>query len=181
MYENNEPIILENISQDTYEKYNLLIKCLIWEYDKEVSRKGRLEAKTTGYFSVLGIFFAAFLVIEPKLIEKIIDVCLCLYNLNNLLVVLYLAFFIITFILLKDAYRPKARKEIKISKVWNELLECPYENICESIKEQLSPLNESFFQQNEKLAKKLDIANICIMIQGAIITALFIAFFVISI
>ena len=181
MAENNTPTIPEYISKDTYEKYNLLINCLIWEYDKEISRKGRLEAKTTGYFSLLGIFFAAFLVIEPKLIERIIDVCLCLHNFNNLLVVLYFAFFIITFILLKDAYKPKARKEIKISKVWNELLECPYENICESIKEQLSHLNESFYQQNEKLAKKLDIVNICIMIQGAIITVLFIAFFVISI
>ncbi len=182
MSESNESTIKEGTTQDTYKKYNLLTNCLFWEIDKELSRKGRLDAKAAGYFSVLGVFFAAFLVIEPKLFEvfEIIDKCICLYLTNFILVIIYIIFLFIIFIFLKLAYKPKSREEPLILQTWEVLLKERYGNVCESIKKPLFKLYEEIFQDNEDIAKNLNTAQMFLLLQAVIITLLFCIYFSIN-
>lgn len=173
----------EDQNQDMYEKYNLLMDCLFREYEREFSRKGRLDSKAAGFFSVLGLFFAAFLVIEPKLIEIFLErkICQCLYVINLICVFAYIILFFLSFISLKEVYGVKERTEAKIIEVWDEYFKHPFDEVCESIKETINPLCNELLSGNEEYAKKLKTVQSYFLSQSIIIFVLFIMFLGINI
>ena len=176
MVENDDIITLENVKQEKYEKYNLLMDCMFRTYEREFSRKGRLDAKAAGYFSVLGIFFAAFLVIEPRLIEIFLErkICQCLYVINLICVFAYIILFFLSFTLLKEVYGVKGRAEAKIIEVWTEYFKHPFDEVCERIKETINPLYKELLSDNEEYAKKLKTVQSYFLSQSIIIIFLFI-------
>lgn len=158
--------------------YHILMDCLFREYERESGRKARLDSKIAGYFTALGIFFAAFLIIEPLLVETFKDnnACVCLWVLNILLIVSYIVVFYIAFFSLKENYSPKNRNEFDIINEWDSLLEESYNTTCERIKSSLSTLCDDFYKMNDATADKLKLINKLIGIQSILIIALFVIY-----
>ena len=65
------------MDNDQQLKYLFLKDCLFDSYNKELERKDRIESKALGFYTVVGIFFAAFIVLEPLLITNIASCLSC--------------------------------------------------------------------------------------------------------
>ena len=169
-------------NQDLRDKYVLLMDCIFREYERESGRKARLDSKIAGYFTALGIFFAAFLIIEPLLVEtfKVNNACGCLWVLNIFLVASYIVVFYITFFSLKENYSPKNRNEFDIINKWDSLVEDSYYTTCKRIKRSLSTLCDDFYKRNDATADKLKQINKMIGVQSLLIMGLFIIFITLS-
>ncbi|WP_018527756.1 hypothetical protein [Alkalispirochaeta alkalica] len=96
----------------------------VQKYSEEISRKDRIEAKAIGYYTVLGITLAAFLVIYPFWLEKQFrwscDIHGILSAIMIVLLVGFLTVLTIAFINIHNVYKPKNRAEITPEQYWNE-------------------------------------------------------------
>ena len=103
-----------------------LLEKIYDKYQMEIARKDRIESKSIGYYTIVGIFFAAFLIIETLLFEKGILVKFSsmeiLAIINYSLVILYLAIFLISIIKLHSNYKPKLRPEFDPIDNWDVLI-----------------------------------------------------------
>jgi len=149
------------------------------KYQMELSRRDRLDSKSIGYYTILGIFFAAFLVVEPLLfnqgllikfsIKEILSV------LNIILVLVYIIIFITSIIILHDNYKPKTRTEFDPIANWDALINQENQDIViDSLKKNLVDIIEEYEKDNEKKARKLRIINMFCIISGMIIMSIFV-------
>lgn len=118
-------------------KYYLLEK-IYDKYKMEISRKGRLESKTIGYYTILGIFFAAFFVIEPLVLEKELFILFSskqiLAIINYLSMFVFLVLFLMSIVILHKNYKPIARAEFDPISNWDTLAPLENEKFIESLK-----------------------------------------------
>jgi hypothetical protein len=148
------------------------------KYKMEISRKDRLEAKSLGYYTIIGIFFAAFSVIEPLLFSKGVlikfDVFEIISIINYILIFLFLLIFISSIIILHNNYKPKNRQEFDPINNWSLLTSEPEEKTIEIIKKELEKIINNYEVNNKKIADSLMKINILCVINAFIIVMIFV-------
>lgn len=159
-------------------KYYLLEK-IYDKYKMEISRKGRLESKTIGYYTILGIFFAAFFVIEPLVLEKELFILFSskqiLAIINYLSMFVFLVLFLMSIVILHKNYKPIARAEFDPISNWDTLAPLENEKFIESLKHELIENIEIVERQNERIAKRLSLVNmLCVINAGTVMIIFFV-------
>lgn len=159
-------------------KYYLLEK-IYDKYKMEISRKGRLESKTIGYYTILGIFFAAFLVIEQLVVEKELFILFSskqiLAIINYLSMFVFLVLFLMSIVILHKNYKPIARAEFDPISNWDTLAPLENEKFIESLKHELIENIENVERQNERIAKRLSLVNmLCVINAGTVMIIFFV-------
>lgn len=155
-----------------------LLEKLYDKYQMEIARKDRIESKSIGYYTIIGIFFAAFLVIEPLLFTRNILVKFSLTEvlgiINYLLIVSYLIIFITAIIKLHNNYKPKIRPEFDPIENWDTLITKDYDESIELIKNELIKIIKYYEEKNEGFVKRLSFVNLLCIISAVIIVAIFV-------
>ena len=155
-----------------------LLEKLYDKYQMEIARKDRIESKSIGYYTIIGIFFAAFLVIEPLLFTRNILVKFSLTEvlgiINYLLIVSYLIIFITAIIKLHNNYKPKIRPEFDPIENWDTLITKDYNESIELIKNELIKIIKYYEEKNEGFVKRLSFVNLLCIISAVIIVAIFV-------
>lgn len=149
------------------------------KYQMELSRRDRLDSKSIGYYTILGIFFAAFLVVEPLLFTQGLllkfSVKELLSMFNFVLMLFFIGIFIVSIFVLHNNYKPKNRPEFDPIENWNVLVSQENEDlVIESIKENLVQIIEEYERENQKTANKLNIINKFCIASGLIIVLIFV-------
>ncbi len=172
----------KNDSQENMiKKKEYLLEKIYDKYNMEIARKDRLESKAIGYYTVVGISFAAFLVVEPILLAQeslskfsINDI---LVILNLLIIIIYLVVFALLVAKLHQSYMPKTREVFEPIKNWDTLVESQYESYIESIKINLKDIIEKNEKSNDKIAKNIkSINNLCLANMLLVVVAFIILF-----
>jgi len=149
------------------------------KYQMELSRRDRLDSKSIGYYTILGIFFAAFLVVEPLLFNQGLLIKFSIKEvlsvLNILLVLVYIIIFIASIFILHDNYKPKTRIEFDPIANWDILVNQENQDtVIDSLKKNLVDIIKEYEKDNEKKARKLRIINMFCIISGMIIMSIFV-------
>lgn len=157
-------------------KYYLLEK-IYDKYQMEISRKGRLEGKIIGYYTILGVFFAAFFVIEPLVLEKELFILFSLKEIlsiiNYLSMLAFLVLFLVSIVILHKNYKPVSRPEFDPIGNWDTLISFENEKFIETVKHELIENIEDVERQNEKIAKNLSLLNVLCGINAGIVMIIF--------
>jgi len=155
-----------------------LLEKIYDKYQMEIARRDRLESKSIGYYTISGIFFAAFLVIEPLLFSKGL---LIIFNgkqmlsiINYILVISYIVLFIISIIKLHNNYKPKTRPEFDPIDSWDILVSKSEEESTELIKNKLVEIIALYDEINKALVKRLFLVNQLCIASAIIIVSIFI-------
>ncbi len=155
-----------------------LLEKIYDKYKMEIARKDRLESKAIGYYTVIGISFAAFLVVEPILFDRgylpklaIKDI---LAILNLLITIAYLAFFIFLITKLHQSYTPKIRAEFESIRNWDVLIGLQDESYIESIKNNLIEIIKEYEESNSKMANRIQVINNLCFINMLLVVAVLI-------
>jgi hypothetical protein len=158
-----------------------LLEKIYDKYQMEIARKDRLESKTIGYYTIIGIFFAAFLVVEPILFEKGLIIKFSpkdiLSIINYLLIIIYLISFIFSIFVLHQNYKPKIRNEFDPVSNWDLLVNNDKDNEeaeIEGIKTNLVEIIQSQNDVNMKMAVQLNLVNKLCIINALIIVLVFV-------
>jgi hypothetical protein len=158
---------------------NYLLEKVYDKYQMEIGRKDRLEGKAIGYYTIIGIFFAGFLVIEPILLgnNKLLFVPTLkefLAILNYLLIIAYIGLFIFSIITLHNCYKPKSRPEFDPINNWDKLLIADDKTSIEMAKKELIKIIQFYEEKNSEIVKKLIKMNLICIINAALILIIFI-------
>lgn len=150
------------------------------KYQMELSRRDRLDSKSIGYYTILGIFFAAFLVVEPLLFNQGILVKFSINEIlsiiNILSVLAFISLFLISIFILHNSYKQKSRTEFDPVANWDALVSQDNEDIIiESLKKNLTEIIIEYESENEVKAHKLNLINMFCIICGIIIVVTFVA------
>lgn len=133
----------EYVNNALRKKY--LLEFVYSEYKSEIDRKYLIENKVFGYYTILGISFAAFIASFLYIITNDFNFELTLNGYMSAFCVItgifYLIFMIITIILLNKSYRPKDTLHHDVKNYWEKLqndsdiivYESLYENIIECL------------------------------------------------
>lgn len=155
-----------------------LLDKLYDKYQMEISRKDRIESKSIGYYTIIGIFLAAFLVIEPILLEKGLlmrfELKDFLATFNCIIVFLFILLFIISIVILHKNYKPKKRKEFDPIENWDILKSASKQDSLNAIKEELIQIVKDYEKQNEIFSSRLIVVNrFCLIMAFLIIISFF--------
>jgi hypothetical protein len=155
-----------------------LLEKIYDKYKMEISRKERLESKANGYYTITGISFAAFLVIEPLLFSR---GYLILFSgkevfsiLNYIFLITYMVVFIVSIIRLHNSYKPRLRGEFDPIENWNLLITRDETSFVESIKKNLIDVIESYLTMNDRTYKSLKLVSFLCLLNMFLIVAIFI-------
>jgi len=156
-----------------------LLKKIYDKYKMELLRRDRLDSKSIGYYTILGIFFAAFLVVEPLLFSQGIlakfSVNEILSIFNAFLVIIFIIIFISSIFVLHNNYKPKKRTEFDPIENWDVLVNQENEDIIiESIKKNLVQIIGEYEKENYRTALKLNVINKFCIASGIIIVLIFV-------
>lgn len=149
------------------------------KYQMELSRRDRLDSKSIGYYTILGIFIAAFLVVEPLLFNQGLLIKFSIKEIlsviNMILVLVFITLFICSIFILHNNYKPKVRTEFDPIANWDALVNQNNEDIViESLKKSLVEIIAEYEKENEIKAKKLNIINMFCILCGIIIVVIFV-------
>jgi hypothetical protein len=155
-----------------------LLEKLYDKYQMEIARKDRIESKSIGYYTIIGIFFAAFLVIEPLLFSRNILVKFSLTEvlaiINYFLIISYIIIFLIAIIKLHNNYKPKIRPEFDPIENWDTLIIKDDDESTELIKNELIKIIKYYEEKNAIFVKRLSFVNLLCIINAIIIVAIFV-------
>jgi hypothetical protein len=147
-------------------------------YQYETDRKGKLDSKAIGYYTIMGIFFAGFLVVEPILFDKglllVVSMKDVLVVINYLAILVFLGLFIWTVVLLHKDYVPKGRDVFAPEDNWEYLLNLSKENAILSMRDNLTAHIKLLAKGNDKNADMLKRINILCIINAIIVVVVFI-------
>lgn len=161
------------------ENKSYLLEKIYDKYKMEISRKGRLESKTICYYTILGIFFAAFLVIEPFLLEKKLFILFSskeiLAIINYLSMFTFLVLFLVSIAILHKNYKPISRPEFDPIGNWDTLSSLDNEKFIDALKHELIDNIEDVEQHNKGVAERLKFVNrLCVINVVAIMVIFFV-------
>jgi hypothetical protein len=159
------------------EKQSYLLEKMYDKYQMEISRKDRLESKAIGYYTIIGISFAAFLVVEPLLFERGFLLKFSfkeiLSIINFLFCLCYLFVFIFLVIRLHNSYKPKKRPEFDPIDAYQKLLEQNEGDFVTPIKDKLESIISEYETKNKKVAETLGIVNHLCIANMLLVVAIF--------
>jgi hypothetical protein len=163
--------------ENSARKDNLLEK-IYDKYKMEIARKDRLESKAIGYYTIVGISFAAFLVVEPLLFGRgyllKFTFSEVLVFFNYLIIATYLLLFIMLIINLHRTYKPKIRPEFDPIVNWDTLVELQDDAYTETIKTELIKIIGMYVKSNGEMADRIQLVNNFCLINMLLIVAIFI-------
>lgn len=155
-----------------------LLEKLYDKYQMEIARKDRLEMKSLGYYTIIGIFFAAFLVIEPLLFGRGLLIKFSgkeiLSIINFILIISYIALFVISIIKLHNNYKPKIRPEFDPIENWDTLVSKGEEESIELIKKELVKIIAYYEEKSGVFVKRLVLVNVLCIVNALIVVSIFI-------
>jgi hypothetical protein len=158
-------------------KKEYLLEKIYDKYKMEIARKDRLESKAIGYYTIVGISFAAFLVVEPLLFSRGYFIKFSfseiLAFLNYLIIATYLLFFIILVINLHKSYKPKIRPEFDPIVNWDTLIKLQDNTCIESIKIELAKIIKMYVENNNRMANRIQFVNNICLVNMMLIVAIF--------
>jgi amino acid transporter len=164
--------------EQNMDKNNLLEK-IYDKYQMEINRKDRLEGKAIGYYTIIGIFFAGFLVVEPIILgnSKLLFIPSfkeLLAIINYILVLIYFVLFIYSIITLHNCYKPKTRPEFDPIANWEKLIAEDENRSNEMVKNELIKIIRIYEDKNYDTVKKLARINTVCIICALLMLAIFI-------
>jgi hypothetical protein len=164
--------------ENSIKQKEYLLEKIYDKYKMEISRKARLESKAIGYYTVTGISFAAFLIIEPLLFS---GGYLILFSakevfsiLNYIFLFTYIVVFIVSIIRLHNSYKPKLREEFDPIENWELLLTQDETGFIESIKKNLTVVIKDYLEMNERTYKSLKLVNLLCLLNMFLVVAILI-------
>jgi hypothetical protein len=168
----------QNPERENWTKKEYLLEKIYDKYKMEIARKDRLESKAIGYYTIVGISFAAFLVVEPFLFSRGYLIKFTFFEilafLNYLIIATYLLFFIILVINLHKSYMPKIRAEFDPITNWDTLIELQDETFIESLKVELVKIINMHAKNNGRMANRIQFVNNFCLMNMLLIIAIFI-------
>jgi len=169
---------------ETLDKKYLLEK-VFDNYDAEISRKDRLQSKVIGYYTILGIYFAAFLVIEPLFFERHFVVNLSLWDVlsvvNIILCIVFLVLMCYSIYGMHKCYKIQYRKAFDPVGEWDKLVNMKDAEARENIKNFLFNTIREYNNSNDEIVKVLKNTDTRVIICSVIVVLSFILCSILSI
>lgn len=165
------------MKKNNMEKSYLLEK-VYDKYQMEIARKDRLESKAIGYYTITGIFFAGFLVVEPILFNSGMLLKFSFKEIlgiiNYGLIVGYIVSFGISIVLLHNSYKPKLRPEFDPIENWDVLASKDEDEAITIVRDELVGIIKHYEEKNGQIVNKLMHINRLCIVSAGFIVAIFI-------
>jgi hypothetical protein len=148
---------------DLAQRKKYLLEYVYNEYSYEIERKYLVENKALGYYTILGISFAAFIASFIYIISNDYVIGLSLNGFLNAICIpmsiIYVFFMLLIVFLLKRAFRPKDTEHYTIEEFWNKLQEHEDNLVYDSIYENLKKCLDFNREENKKIVKCLQLTD----------------------